>query len=182
MRDGEEHAYLTDFGLAKKFDGASAMTAKGLMVGTVDYMAPEQITGTRTDARTDIYGLGCVFYQMLAGKVPYERENSVATLFAHVHDPPPPLEGEIIDTYPAFDPVLEKAMAKEPGDRYFSAGDFASRCGRGAEGDALERPSDDRRDRRGDAAARTRRGVAGARDRGGRGDGGRRRRRPTAGR
>jgi serine/threonine protein kinase len=126
VKEGQEHAYLTDFGLAKKFDGASALTAKGLMVGTVDYMAPEQITGSRTDARTDIYALGCVFYQMLTGKVPYERENSVATLFAHVHDPPPALEGEITDTYPAFVPVLEKAMAKESSDRYLSAGDFAS--------------------------------------------------------
>ena len=126
VKDGQEHAYLTDFGLAKKFDGASALTAKGLMVGTVDYMAPEQITGSRTDARTDIYALGCVFYQMLSGKVPYERENSVATLFAHVHDPPPPLEGELTDTYPAFVPVLEKALAKESSDRYLSAGDFAA--------------------------------------------------------
>ena len=94
VKDGEEHAYLTDFGLAKKFDTASGLTAKGSIVGTVDYMAPEQITGSRTDARTDIYALGCVFYQMLTGKVPYERDNSVATLFAHVHEPPPPLEGE----------------------------------------------------------------------------------------
>ena len=125
VTDGEEHAYLTDFGLAKKFDTASGMTAKGLMVGTVDYMAPEQITGSRTDARTDVYALGCVFFQMLTGKVPYERENSVATLFAHVHEPPPPLDGEIMDTHPAFVPVLEKAMAKESSDRYFSAGDFA---------------------------------------------------------
>jgi serine/threonine protein kinase len=126
VKDGQEHAYLTDFGLAKKFDGASALTAKGLMVGTVDYMAPEQITGARTDARTDIYALGCVFYQMLTGRVPYERENSVATLFAHVHEPPPPLDGGIIDTYPAFVPVLQKAMAKESSHRYLSAGDFAS--------------------------------------------------------
>jgi serine/threonine protein kinase len=125
VKDGEEHAYLTDFGLAKKFDGASGLTAKGSVVGTVDYMAPEQITGSRTDARTDIYALGCVFYQMLSGQVPFERENSVATLFAHVHAPPPPLEGEVGETHPAFSPVLEKAMAKEPSDRYFSAGDFA---------------------------------------------------------
>ena len=126
VKDGEEHSYLTDFGLAKKFDTASGLTAKGLLVGTVDYMAPEQITGARTDARTDIYALGCVFYQMLSGKVPYERENSVATLFAHVHEPPPRLGGAIMDAHPAFVAVLEKAMAKESDDRYFSAGDFAA--------------------------------------------------------
>ncbi|HEY2602535.1 MAG TPA: serine/threonine-protein kinase [Thermoleophilaceae bacterium] len=125
VKEGSEHAYLTDFGLAKKSDTASALTAKGLVVGTVDYMAPEQITGAPIDARTDIYALGCVFYQMLTGKVPYERENSVATLFAHAHDPPPGLVGGITDTHPMFSPVIEKAMAKEPSDRYFSAGDFA---------------------------------------------------------
>src|SRR2546423_1784309 len=125
VKDGGEHAYLTDFGLAKKFDTASGLTVKGSVVGTVDYMAPEQITGSRTDARTDIYALGCVFYQMLSGNVPYERDNSVATLFAHVHDDPPPLVGDIADTYPAFGPVLLKAMAKEPDERYLSAGDFA---------------------------------------------------------
>ncbi|MGZ4324483.1 MAG: protein kinase domain-containing protein [Solirubrobacteraceae bacterium] len=125
IRDGQEHAYLTDFGLAKKFDTATGLTAKGLLVGTVDYMAPEQITGAHTDARTDVYALGCVFYQMLTGQVPYERDNSVATLFAHVNDPPPVLAGEVSDTHPAFSPVLEKAMAKDSRDRYFSAGDFA---------------------------------------------------------
>jgi serine/threonine protein kinase len=125
IRDGEEHAYLTDFGLAKKFDTASGLTVKGAVVGTVDYMAPEQITGAHTDARTDIYALGCVLFQMLTGSVPYERDNSVATLFAHVHEPPPPLGDSIGAEHPAFAPVLEKAMAKEPSDRYLSAGDFA---------------------------------------------------------
>jgi Protein kinase domain len=125
VSQGEEHAYLTDFGLAKKFDTASGLTAKGAMVGTVDYMAPEQITGSRTDARTDIYALGCVFFQMLTGKVPYDRDNSVATLFAHVHEAPPPLEGGVRDSHPTFAPVLDKAMAKDPGERYLSAGDLA---------------------------------------------------------
>jgi hypothetical protein len=125
VKDGEEHAYLTDFGLARRSDTASDLTAKGLVVGTVDYMAPEQITGAHIDARTDIYALGCVFYQMLTGKVPYERENSVATLFSHVHDPSPPLEGAIAESFPEFAPVIAKAMAKDPGDRYLSAGDFA---------------------------------------------------------
>jgi Protein kinase domain len=125
VRDGEEHAYLTDFGLAKKYDTVSGLTVKGSVVGTVDYMAPEQITGAHTDARTDIYALGCVFFQMLTGRVPYERENSVATLFAHVHESPPELSGPVSGTYPAFAPVLDKAMAKEPSERYLSAGDFA---------------------------------------------------------
>ena len=125
VRDGEEHAYLTDFGLAKRSDTVDALTQKGVVVGTVDYMAPEQVTGGVTDARTDIYALGCVFFQLLTGNVPYERENSVATLFAHVHEPPPPLEAGVTDTYPAFNAVVERAMAKAPAERYPSAGDFA---------------------------------------------------------
>ena len=150
VKDGEEHAYLTDFGLAKKFDTASGLTIKGSIVGTVDYMAPEQITGSRTDARTDIYALGCVFYQMLTGKVPYERENSVATLYAHVHEPPPPLDGDISDTHPAFAPVFEKAMAKDSDERYFSAGDFARDAAAALRGMRDIGAADDRRHRRGD--------------------------------
>jgi serine/threonine protein kinase/Cu/Zn superoxide dismutase len=125
IRDGEEHGYLTDFGLAKRSDNVGGLTQKGVVVGTVDYMAPEQITGEPTDARTDIYALGCVFFQMLTGKVPYERENSVATLFAHVHDPPPPLPSELAEMHPTYGAVIGKAMAKNPDDRYLSAGDFA---------------------------------------------------------
>jgi serine/threonine protein kinase len=126
--NGEEHAYLTDFGLAKKLHastGFAGLTKTGAVVGTVDYMSPEQITGRHTDARTDIYALGCVFFQMLSGHVPYERDNSVATMFAHVNDPPPRLAGELCERYPTLAAVVEKATAKEPDDRYLSAGDFA---------------------------------------------------------
>jgi hypothetical protein len=128
VRDGEEYSYLADFGLAKKYDTVSdvtGLTAMGAVVGTVDYMAPEQVTGAHTDARTDIYALGCVFFQMLTGQVPYIRDNSVATLYAHVHEPPPPLLGTLADLYPTFGPVIDKAMAKDPADRFVSAGDFA---------------------------------------------------------
>jgi serine/threonine protein kinase len=124
VKDGEEHAYLTDFGLAKRFDNATALTVKGDVVGTVDYMPPEQITGNRTDARSDIYALGCVLFQMLTGKVPYHREHSVATLFAHVYEPPPSLEGPIAASHPTLGPVIAKAMAKDPADRHLSAGDL----------------------------------------------------------
>ena len=125
VRDAEEHGYLTDFGLAKRSDNVGGLTQKGVVVGTVDYMAPEQITGNPTDARTDIYALGCVFYEMLTGKVPYERENSVATLFAHVHDPPPALPEALTMVHPTFGAVIEKAMTKDPDGRYLSSGDFA---------------------------------------------------------
>ncbi len=125
VRDGEERAYLTDFGLAKRSNTLAELTVVGSVVGTADYMAPEQVTGDPTDARSDIYSLGCVFFEMLTGKVPYEREKTLATMFAHVHDPLPKLEAPLADTYPEFTPVLERAMAKRPGDRYLSAGDLA---------------------------------------------------------
>jgi tRNA A-37 threonylcarbamoyl transferase component Bud32 len=125
VRDGQEHGYLTDFGIAKRSDNIGALTSTGAVVGTVHYMAPEQVTGDPTDARTDVYALGCVFFQMLTGAVPYDRENSIATLFAHVHDPPPALPDELADLYPTFGAVIEKAMAKKPEDRHLSAGDFA---------------------------------------------------------
>jgi len=127
-REAEEHAYLTDFGLARRLDSASsieALTKTGTVVGTVHYMSPEQITGDRVDARADIYALGCVFFQMLTGRVPYERETSLATLYAHVHDPPPPLAGTVGEHYRALGGVLVRAMATKPEDRYLSAGDFA---------------------------------------------------------
>jgi hypothetical protein len=125
VRDGEEHAYLADFGVAKRSETVAGLTAQGALVGTVDYMAPEQITSGRADARTDIYALGCVLFQMLTGHVPYDRENSVAKMFAHVHEPPPVIDADVARVYPTFGPVVTKAMAKEPADRYLSAGDFA---------------------------------------------------------
>jgi hypothetical protein len=130
-RDAEERAYLTDFGIARRLDSASSiegLTRTGAVVGTVHYMSPEQITGAPVDARADIYALGCVFFQMMTGSVPYERETSLATLYAHVHDPPPDL-GHVGEQYPAFHPVLARAMATKPEDRYPSAGDFARDAG-----------------------------------------------------
>jgi len=83
------------------------------MAGTLDYLAPEQIRGEPVDARTDSYALGCVLFECLAGAPPFRRETHAETLWAHLHDEPPPLAG-----HGALDPVLAKALAKEPGERF----------------------------------------------------------------
>jgi hypothetical protein len=126
QRHTGEHAYLTDFGLAKRFDQAtqaSGLTGTGAFVGTLDYVAPEQIRGDRVDARTDVYALGCVLYEVMSGRPPFgEREENVAKIYAHLQDEPPWLPGDVDDE---LDEVIARAMAKEPNERYPSAGDLA---------------------------------------------------------
>jgi streptogramin lyase len=125
-RDGDEHVYLTDFGLTKRMSGATELTASGAFIGTLEYMAPEQIRGGDLDARTDVYALGGVAFAMLTGEAPFGRvEGDVAKLYAHLNDPVP----RASERWPALsteiDPVLARAMAKKPEDRYDSAGEFA---------------------------------------------------------
>src|SRR5215217_4957258 len=79
----DDHAYLTDFGLAKHMESTAALSKPGGWVGTLGYVAPEQIRGERVDARTDVYALGCVLYFMLTARVPCERETDHAKLWAH---------------------------------------------------------------------------------------------------
>jgi YVTN family beta-propeller protein len=119
-----EHAYLTDFGLTKKLSSHTASTRDGGWVGTLGYVAPEQIRGERLDARADVYALGCVLYHAITGAPPYQRESDEATLWAHLHDDPPSV-GERAPGVPArFEAVLQRAMAKNPDDRFPSAGDL----------------------------------------------------------
>jgi len=124
-RAGPDHAYLTDFGLTKRMDQAtdvSALTSTGAFVGTLDYVAPEQIRGDRLDARTDVYALGCVLYEMLGDQAPFgDREEKVAKIYAHLQDEPRPLGAKLAQ----FDPVLSRAMAKAADQRFPSAGDLA---------------------------------------------------------
>jgi len=119
------HCYLTDFGLAT---GASApaLTAKGQFVGTVHYMAPEQIRGAGVDARTDVYALGCLAYHALAGKVPFERDSEVAEVYAHLEDPPQALSAERPDLPPALDAAISAALAKKKEDRPSSCGELVA--------------------------------------------------------
>jgi hypothetical protein len=95
-------------------------------VGTPDYVAPEQIHGREVDGRADIYSLGCVLYELLTGHVAYRKDSDVAKLWAHVSDPPPLPRSEAPHLVQAFDDVVARATAKDPDDRYGSAGEFAA--------------------------------------------------------
>jgi hypothetical protein len=114
------HVYLTDFGLTKRTSSQSGITKTGLFVGTIDYAAPEQIKGWPVDARADVYALGCVLFEMIAGRPPFRRENEYATMYAHVSETAPALGAS-----PALDAVVARALAKEPDERFPSAGDLA---------------------------------------------------------
>jgi YVTN family beta-propeller protein len=119
-----EHAYLTDFGLTKRVTSHTGSTREGGWVGTLGYVAPEQIRGERVDARSDVYALGCVLYHALSGAPPYQRETDEATLWAHLHDDPPSVHDVVPSVSERFDPVVARALAKDPADRYQSAGDL----------------------------------------------------------
>ena len=125
-----EHVYLTDFGLTKKSSDSRGMTKTGMFVGIVDYIAPEQVEGRRVDARADVYALGCVTYEVLAGAVPFPRDSDIAKIFAHVNDTPPPLR----DVPAPLAAAVMRAMAKRPEDRFQSAGDFGRAVIAGAVG------------------------------------------------
>jgi predicted Ser/Thr protein kinase len=127
----DEHAYLTDFGLAKHAADTKGMTQSGMFVGTVDYAAPEQIEGEAVDARTDVYALGCVLFEALTGRVPYESTTLTKAMLAHVRDPVPRLSEVAPHLPPLLGEVIERAMAKSPADRFHSAGDLA-KAARGA--------------------------------------------------
>jgi Tol biopolymer transport system component len=115
--EGHEHCYLTDFGLTKQLAAPSGLTDPGGFAGTVDYVAPEQIEGKPADGRTDVYSLGCVLYQCLTGVVPFERENELAVIYAHLQESPPRLRKLRPDLPPGVDEVIEAALAKDKEER-----------------------------------------------------------------
>jgi hypothetical protein len=134
-----DHAYLTDFGLTKRVDGESSMTGTGRWVGTLGYIAPEQIRSEPVDARTDVYALGCLLHYMLTGESPYRRDTDEATLFAHLNDPPPAAHVQAPDVPPELSTVIQRALAKDPADRYPSAGDLGA-AALAAVGEGTARP------------------------------------------
>ena len=136
-REGSEHAYLADFGLARMSAAGSGLSRTGELVGTVDFVAPEQVRGERVDAQSDVYALGCVLYQALTGRVPYPRENDLARLWAHMHEQPPAVTEALPDAPAELDEVVARALAKRPEDRYASAGDLGRAALAAAEGRAV---------------------------------------------
>jgi serine/threonine protein kinase len=121
-----EHAYLSDFGLSKGAMSTSGLTATGTFLGTPDYCAPEQIRGLPVDGRADQYSLACMAFALLAGDLPFRRPETMATLFAHLNDPVPPLARYRSQLPPATDAVLARGLAKEPRDRYPRCSEFAA--------------------------------------------------------
>lgn len=119
-----EHAYLTDFGVVRLADAETRVTDSGEFVGTVDFMAPEHLRGERTDARSDVYALGCVLHTTLTGTPPFRRDTVPATIAGHLHEPPP-RPSATPGVPAAMDAVVARALAKDPADRYASAGDLA---------------------------------------------------------
>jgi serine/threonine protein kinase len=115
---------LSDFGIARLLEGAATLTRADSVMGTPQYMSPEQALGRSADQKSDLYALGIIVYQMLLGHVPFRGETPSATLMAHIHQPVP-LPTSLDPTLePRIEAVLLKALAKAPEDRYESAKDF----------------------------------------------------------
>jgi serine/threonine-protein kinase len=122
--DDPDHVYLADFGITKHAIDRSGMTATGQFLGTVDYVAPEQIQGMSVLGLADQYSLGCVVYECLTGRVPFEKDLDAAIIFAHVTESPTTPTALRPDLPPAVDDVFGRVLAKQPGDRYASCREF----------------------------------------------------------
>jgi serine/threonine-protein kinase len=132
-----DHLYLSDFGLSKQRVSSAPLTLTGQFMGTLDYMAPEQIEGKPTDGRADLYALACTAFEMLAGQPPFQRDAGLAVMWAQVSAPVPSLRALRPDLPPAVDQVMARALAKTPDARYPTCMAFAralaAACGVGRE-------------------------------------------------
>lgn len=127
-----DHAFLSDFGVAKHSLTASGLTHTGHFVGTIDYVSPEQIEGKELDGRTDVYSLGCVLYESLAGIPPFDRDSNVAMIYAHLLDAPPAISDQRIDLPAPIDAIVAKALSKDREERFQTCGALAAELRRAA--------------------------------------------------
>ncbi|WP_066365702.1 serine/threonine-protein kinase [Herbidospora mongoliensis] len=123
---GNDHVYLTDFGLTKSSSADSGLTSHGHFMGTPRYVAPEQIRGLPVDGRADGYSFACVVYEALAGLPPFQRDTELALLYAHVSHDPPPLTPYRPDLPHVVNQVMARALSKSPLDRYPTCTAFVS--------------------------------------------------------
>ncbi|MDX6727384.1 MAG: hypothetical protein QOK49_2189 [Baekduia sp.] len=131
-----DHAYLSDFGITRFQSSETRITDSGNWIGTVDFMAPEHLRSEPTDARADVYALGCVLFTALTGAPPFRRTTVPATITAHLHQAPP-RPSDTLGVPAAFDSVVARALAKDPADRYPSAGDLGRAARAAAAGDVV---------------------------------------------
>ncbi len=118
LLNGDMRAKVTDFGIARSLDVQHGMTQTGTVLGTSDYIAPEQAQGQRVDERTDVYSLGVVLYELLTSEVPFPGENFVAVAMRHINEEPPLIRDKRPDVSPRLEAAVRRAMAKRPEDRW----------------------------------------------------------------
>jgi serine/threonine protein kinase len=119
------HAYLTDFGITREIVGAADLTQTGVFMGTIDYAAPEQASGAGAGPASDQYALASVAYECLTGRPACKRDHDVATLWAHVNEPPQPPSELAPELGSEVDEPLLRALAKDPADRWPTCTVFA---------------------------------------------------------
>ncbi len=124
LLNGNGEAKVTDFGIARSLDVQHGMTQTGTVLGTSDYIAPEQAQGQRVDEHTDVYSLGIVLYELLTNEVPFPGENFVAVAMRHINEPPPSIRDKRPDVSPRLEAAIHRAMAKVPEDRFQTMVDF----------------------------------------------------------
>jgi YVTN family beta-propeller protein len=129
LLDSQEHVYLADFGLTRRLAEPGMSGELGLSLGTPAYVAPEQIRGDDVDGRADVYSLGCLLYECLTGQAPFRRDTELAVLWSHLEEPPPKATDVRPELGQAFDAVLEKALAKNPEERYRTGAELADAAG-----------------------------------------------------
>ena len=133
------HAYICDFGLARHVSSVSSLTGDRGFVGTIDYVPPEQVEGGSIDGRADVYSLGCVLFECLAGTRPFARDSELSVVFAHLNEPPPRLSDLRPDLPEAFDEVFATALAKSPDERYSTCGELMAAARAALQGKVLLR-------------------------------------------
>ena len=124
LMNGDGQAKVTDFGIARSLDVKHGMTQTGTVLGTSDYIAPEQAQGQRVDEHTDVYSLGVVLYEMLLNEVPFPGESFVAIAMRHINEEPPSIRDKRPDVPPRVEAAVHRAMAKDPEARFQTMGDF----------------------------------------------------------